>query len=216
MLLDVDMSVDVQHRNDPNGACVDETGYGGVGPVVFEKILREEERHLDRHDLARVVGAHDENLGLSLVDAHVVRNLDPHDGAPEETRPDRIDTRAGWVGERERIEERSHLRVRMVLSEVLVERRRGREVERIENGDERAVRIDPGELVVCNDEIRVSVPIDVEDFDAAIEDRPPGDLPVELRASDLRNVPGLPAPCPGRADGDGTDREEDTDSLSHR
>ena len=214
ILFDVDVPVDVYHGNDPDGAGVDEAGHGGVGAVMREEIFREEERHLDRHDLPRVMGAHDENLGLPLVHARVVRYLDRPDGAPEKARSDGVDARERRVGERERIEERVHFRVGMVFPEVLVERGRGREIDPLENGDERAFRADPGELLVRDGEIHASVRIDVQDFDAPLDERSLRDLLRESRADDRRRGPGLRAGLAGRACGEQNRREDDENNLS--
>ena len=59
----------------------------------------------------------------------------------------------------------------MVLPEIPVERRRGREIDPFENGDERAPRADPGELLVRNGEIRAPVRIDVQNIDTTLDER---------------------------------------------
>ena len=170
---------------------------------MIEEVPREKERHLDRHDLPGVMAAHDENLGLVLVDRGVVRYLDRTDRPALDRHAQGIDARAGRIGEGQSVELRLHLRVRMILPEIRVERRGSREIGSFENGGERALRFDPGELLLGHGEIRPPVPVDVENIDAPLDERLLRDLLRELRADDRRRGRGLRKSLAGQDRGEG-------------
>jgi hypothetical protein len=167
VVLHVDVAIRVHARRDPDFTLVHELGHVGIRAVVGEQVLGELERQLDAHELARMVAAHDQDLGLRLVRRDVVRDLQRVDLAQLEARADRRQARQTGIRRHEALQGDVHLVVRPVRTEVLVQG--GNAVAAARSGQEPRLRT-PGEktalLIGCRHQVQHAFPGDGDDLDA--------------------------------------------------